>query len=100
MIGNVSWSKHVYETLNTTRLYRNKAPNGNYRIQLNFYIDIDGSVSEVTLDKKIGFGVEEEAIRLLKSAGKWEPGVINGFKVRMPTQLIIAFKLERQIADD
>jgi Gram-negative bacterial TonB protein C-terminal len=101
LIGDASmWSKHVYQKLNTTRLFRNKAPNGNYRLQLLFYVAIDGTVSNVTVDKDPGYGIKEEAIRLLKTAGKWNAGIINGKKVQLPARLTFAFKLDRQIADN
>lgn len=101
LIGDANlWSKHMYQNLKTARLYRNNAPNGDYRMQLNFYVDIDGTISDITVNKDLGYGIKEEAIRLLKTAGKWNAGIINGKKVRLPARLVLAFKLDRQIANN
>lgn len=55
------------------------------KIIIRFTIDTLGLVSNVsTLNKKFGYGLEEEAIRLIKStSGMWSPFEINGVKQSM-----------------
>jgi hypothetical protein len=45
-------------------------------------IEVDGSVSEIELINKIGYGCEEEALRVLFMMPKWKPGQVNGENVR------------------
>jgi protein TonB len=44
--------------------------------------------------KGIGFGCDEEAIRVVKSMPKWNPGVQNGKNVRVYYNMPIVYKLD------
>lgn len=60
------------------------------RIYLNFIVETDGAISEITtLRDGVGFGMSEEAIRVLKNAPKWIPGKINSEPVRVKYSLPI-----------
>lgn len=48
----------------------------------SFIIEKDGSISDVKVVRGIGFGTENEIIKVLKSMPKWNPGMQNGKKVR------------------
>jgi protein TonB len=43
---------------------------------------------------KIGYGLEEEAIRVVNSMSNWTPGMIKGNKVKAWYTLPITFRLE------
>jgi TonB family protein len=55
------------------------------KIIVRFTVDTLGLISNVsTVNKKFGYGLEEEAIRLIKStSGMWFPFEINGVKQSM-----------------
>lgn len=97
--GDNFWRLHVYKNIQRGLIRRNKAPNGQYKLKLNFYVNVDGSVSDVTVDKDPGFGIKEEALRLFHNAAKWYPGYINGKKVRMNTHLVVVFTLDDTMLD-
>ncbi|MDX5346403.1 MAG: TonB family protein, partial [Hymenobacteraceae bacterium] len=48
---------------------------------VSFVIAPDGSVTKLNVVKGLGFGTEEEAIRVLKNMPKWKPGYQNGTAV-------------------
>lgn len=48
----------------------------------SFIVEKDGSISDIKVVRGIGFGTENEIIRVLKSMPKWNPGIQNGKKVR------------------
>jgi protein TonB len=48
------------------------------RIIVRFVVTETGSVSEIKTMNKVGFGLEEEAIRVVGSFPKWKPGTQNG----------------------
>lgn len=52
------------------------------RIYLNFIVEIDGSLTDIKVLRDLGFGSGKEAIRILKDSPKWNPGQLNGVKVR------------------
>ena len=62
-------------------------------VYLNFVVEIDGSVTEVSISRAIGGGCEEEAIRVLKSMPDWIPGKQNGRAVRVRLTLPVKFVL-------
>ena len=66
------------------------------RVFVGFVIEPDGSVSNVTLLRGIGFGCDEEAMRVVKMMPKWKPGMQKGEAVRVSYMIPINFKLEDQ----
>ena len=64
------------------------------RVFVGFVIEPDGSVSNVTLLRGIGFDCDEEAMRVVKTMPKWKPGMQRGKAVRVSYLLPIDFKLE------
>jgi TonB family protein len=64
------------------------------RVFAQFVVKTDGSISDVTVLKGIGFGCDEEAIRVLKSMPKWNPGKQGGKAVNVRYTLPINFELE------
>ena len=85
-----------YEWLGGTMKYPVLAAENNVQGTTNvtFTIEKDGSVTDVkTEGHKIGYGTDEEAVRVLKAAKKWNPGSINGKPVRAKYNLPIKFVL-------
>ncbi len=64
------------------------------RVFVRFIVEKDGSIGRVEVLKGIGFGCDEEAIRVVKSMPKWIPGRQNGKPVRVYYNMPIVFKLE------
>jgi TonB family protein len=63
-------------------------------VYLNFIIEKDGSLQDVTLLKGIGGGCDEEAMRVVKLMnGMWSPGTIDGEPVKVRFTLPIKFSL-------
>ena len=63
------------------------------RVLVNFVIDTDGSITDVKVIKGIGSGCDEEAVRVVKSMPKWQPGRQRGKAVRVAYMLPLIFKL-------
>ncbi|MDQ6470305.1 M56 family metallopeptidase [Flavobacterium sp. LHD-80] len=59
------------------------------KIYMEFMIETDGSLSEFNIVKDLGFGMGDEAIRVLKLSPKWSPGTHNGQPVRVLYKLPI-----------
>ncbi len=60
------------------------------RVIVSFVVEKDGSLSDVKVLKDAGFGTAEEAIRVVKSAKRWQPAEQNGKKVRCKYMLPIS----------
>lgn len=52
------------------------------KIYIRFVIDKDGKITEPIVIKGLGYGLDEEAIRVLSRYENWNPGVQKGVKVR------------------
>ena len=64
------------------------------RVVVEYVLDKDGTVSNVKVLKGIGYGCDEEAVRVVKlMSGKWTPGKNNGHAVKFKTMVPILFKL-------
>lgn len=64
------------------------------KVFLSFTIETDGSLSNINVIRGIGFGCDEEALRVMKLMPKWKPGKQSGRAVRVKFNLPIVFMLE------
>ncbi|MGV3695704.1 energy transducer TonB [Flavobacterium sp.] len=61
---------------------------------VSFYVEKDGSLTEVKTLRDLGFGTGEEAVRVLKLSPNWTPGKVNGEKTRVIYSLPIKIQSE------
>jgi len=65
------------------------------KIYVSFVVEIDGSMSNIVVKRDPGYGLGEEAIRVLKSLKtKWEPGIKDRKSVRAFYNLPITVELK------
>lgn len=62
------------------------------KIFVTFVVEKDGSLTDIKVIRDIGHGTGKEAIRVLKSCPKWNPGEQNGKKVRVLYSLPISIQ--------
>lgn len=86
----------MYQYLGENIKYPDDAQRANIsgRVFVKFVVEDDGSIGDVNVMKGIGFGCDEEAIRVVKSMPKWKPGVQNGKNVRVYYNMPIVYKLD------
>ncbi len=77
-----NWEKFLLRNLNAQTPVDNDAPEGTYKVLIKFVVDIDGTVSDIKPLTNLGYGLEQEAIRVLKKAQKWVPAIQNGHPVK------------------
>ena len=63
------------------------------RVMMEFIVEKDGSLTEIKPIKRLGSGLDEEAIRLIKAAPKWEPAVYKGQPIKQKMVLPVVFSL-------
>lgn len=64
-------------------------------VKVQFGVDENGNVTNVsTIGNKIGYGLEEEAIRVVSKMPKWTPGQVKGKNVKTWRALPINYRLE------
>jgi protein TonB len=62
-------------------------------VLISFVVDKEGKISNPTIKRGIGFGCEEEAIRVIQKMPIWSPGKMNGQTVNVEYVLPIRFTL-------
>jgi protein TonB len=64
-------------------------------ISVQFAIDEDGKVSNAkAVGKKLGYGLEEEAVKIVSQMPKWTPGKVNGKNVKEWYTIPITYKID------
>lgn len=76
--GLSAWSRFLHKHLNSNTPMDNGAPPGSYTVMVQFIVDKEGNISDVKALTNHGYGMEEEAIRVIKRGPQWTPAVQNG----------------------
>ncbi|SDL99753.1 protein TonB [Catalinimonas alkaloidigena] len=64
-------------------------------VYVQFVVEKDGALTDVQVAKGIGYGCDEEALRVVRSAPAWQPGRQRGRPVRVRMVVPIRFTLRR-----
>jgi len=86
-----NWKSFLERNLNAGVATDNNAPAGRYSVVIQFVVDKEGNVSDIKPLTNHGYGLETEAVRVLKKASKWEPAIQNGLKVKAYRKQVIIF---------
>jgi protein TonB len=65
------------------------------KVFISFTVEKDGSITDVKVDRKLGYGTDEEAVRVIKASKRWNPGMQNGKPVRVKYNIPIQFSLNQ-----
>lgn len=76
--GEEAWKDYLAKELNSLIAYENKAPEGEHVVMVSFTVDKDGNMLNITPVTRQGFGMEEEAVRVIQKSGKWVPASLYG----------------------
>lgn len=90
-------SDKVPEYISENLHYPDSARNANKegRVTVRFVVMEDGSIKDATImSPRLGYGMEEEVIRVVLAMPKWTPGISNGKAVKVYYTLPITFRLE------
>jgi protein TonB len=63
------------------------------KVMVEFMVEKDGSLTNFKVLKKMGSGLDEEAIRLIEKGPAWIPAKYNGEKIRQKMILPVIFQL-------
>jgi periplasmic protein TonB len=64
-------------------------------VHIQFAVDEQGNISNAkAIGNKLGYGLEEEAVKVVSGMGKWTPGMIKGKKVKAWYTLPVTYSLE------
>lgn len=89
--GTAAFYKYVGNNIKypTTALRENVSG----RVFVQFIVGTSGEIENVKIVKGIGYGCDEEAIRIVKNSPNWKPGKQRGKPVKVQMVLPITFKM-------
>ncbi|MDR6968876.1 protein TonB [Flavobacterium arsenatis] len=88
--GIENFYKYVAKNFKAPEMDNEKA----IKVYVSFVIEKDGTMTDIRVPRNPGYGLDKEAIRVLKSLKvKWEPGMIAGKPVRTAYNLPINIQL-------
>lgn len=91
--GASAWSRYLNKTLKYPPEAQESEIQGTIIVQ--FIVDKEGNVSDVeAVSGPSTGGLRDEAVRVIKKSGKWEPAIQNGRKVKSYKKQPITFRLE------
>lgn len=92
--ANFAWIQFIQRTLKPEVPVRNRAPLGQYTVIVQFVVDTDGKVTQIKSLTRFGYGMEEEAERMLKQSPRWIPAQQFGRKVKAYRRQPITFVVQ------
>src|SRR5690554_1622236 len=95
--GLEAWNQYLANSLKYPSEAKAKGITGT--VYVTFIVDTEGSIQDVQVFQGVGSGLDEEAIKAVKNAPKWEPGTQRGQKVNVKMRLPIRFSLKNGSSD-
>jgi TonB family protein len=89
--GTMSYRNYLKKNLQYPQEARKRQVQGNVRVE--FTVKPDGQLTDFTIKKGLGYGCDEEALRLIKEGPAWKPAIYNGKKVERKITVFVPFKL-------
>jgi len=94
--GEGAWGRYLKNNLDANTPIDNGAPEGTYTVIVRFIVSKDGSISDVVPETKMGYGMEAEAVKIIKKGPKWTPALQNGRNVNAYRRQPVTFVVSEQ----
>lgn len=89
--GEAAWQKFLQKNLRYPGQALDAGVGG--KVYISFVIEKDGHLSDITVFRGVGYGLDEEALRVMKLAPAWNAGIQNGQKVRVRYMMPFNFQV-------
>lgn len=92
--GQGAWKKYLERNLQGNVPIDNEAPPGVYKVEVQFVVDKAGNISDVKALTNHGYGMEQEAVRVIKKGPGWTPAQQNGRNVTAYRRQPVTFQVQ------
>lgn len=89
--GEGAWRKYLERNLNANTPVDNGAPEGTYTVWVQFIVDKGGNISDVKALSNHGYGMEDEAVKVIRKGPAWVAAIQNGRPVKAYRKQPITF---------
>jgi hypothetical protein len=93
--GDEAWRNFLQKNLNADIPVDNNSPAGKYTVIVKFVVSRDGSLSDVQAETNVGYGMEQEVLRIIKKSGAWSAAVQNKRTVNAYRRQPVTFLVEQ-----
>jgi N-acetylmuramoyl-L-alanine amidase len=94
--GEIKWKQYLKAALNKNTPSQKGAPAGTYTVVVQFAVKTDSTLTNIKALTNHGFGMEEEAIRIISKGPMWIPGLQNGKHINAIKNQPITFVIEKK----
>ena len=94
--GDAAWRRYLEKNLQGFNPADNGAPAANYTVFVQFIVDKEGNISDVRALTNHGYGMEDEAIKVIKKGPKLTPAIQNGRNVKAYRKQPITFQVQEE----
>lgn len=93
------WKNFILSNVNSEIPVINNAPSGKYQVVIKFTINKDGKLEEILPETSMGYGMEEEVIRVLHKSPNWKPASRNGIYLNAYRKQPVTYIVKDKKAD-
>lgn len=94
--GEGAWRRYLERNLNANTPVDNGAAEGQYTVWVQFIVDREGKISDVKALSSHGYGMEDEAVKIIRKGPDWVPAIQNGRNVKAYRKQPITFVVTSQ----
>ena len=94
--GDAAWRRYLERNLNAQTPADNGASEGTYTVMVQFIVDKEGNISDVRGLTSHGYGMEDEAIKVIRKGPKWTAAIQNGRHVKAYRRQPITFVVQSE----
>ncbi len=89
--GMEGWAKYIQRNLRYPGMAQDVGVQG--KVYLSFVVEKDGTITDVKVVKGIGYGCDDEAMRVIKKSPRWKAGMQNNLPVRVRYNMPISYTI-------
>lgn len=94
--GIADWQNYLAENVKTKVPIKNGAPLGTYQVIVKFIVGKNVKIIDTEAETNLGYGMEDEVIRVIKKSPKWNPAILMGKTVNAYRRQPITFIVEKE----
>ena len=90
--GMDAWARYIQKNLRYPSMAQEEGVQG--KVFLSFVVEKDGTITDVKVIKGIGYGCDDEAMRVIKKSPRWKAGMQNNLPVRVRYNMPISYMMQ------
>ena len=90
--GMDAWARYIQKNLRYPSMAQEEGIQG--KVFLSFVVEKDGTITDVKVTRGIGYGCDDEAMRVIKKSPRWKAGMQNNLPVRVRYNMPINYTMQ------